>query len=102
MKLLLKQLRSTFHFCKGTLQKASSSEQPPETPVQAKPPTLVNKIPVILSGIDERFKTWRSVIGKLRQYHPSLKVLQVKELPKGDLLVIRDTLIRVQLYWDCH
>ena len=39
---------------------------------------------------------------ELRQYHPSLKVSQVKELPKGDLLVIRDTLICVQLYWESH
>ena len=40
-----------------TLQKTSSSEQPPETPVRPKPSTLTNKIPVILSGIDNRFKT---------------------------------------------
>ena len=26
-------------------------------------------------------------MGELRQYHPSLKVSQVKELPKGDFLV---------------
>ena len=75
-----------------TLQKTSSSEQPPETPVRPKPSTLTNKIPVVLSGIDKRFKTWRSVMGELRQYHPSLKVLQVKELPKGNLLVIGDSL----------
>ena len=30
-------------------------------------------------------------MGELRQYHPSLKVFQVKELPKGDLLVIGDS-----------
>ena len=77
-----------------TLQKTSSSEQPPETPVRPKPSTLTNKIPVVLSGIDKRFKTWRSVMGELRQYHPSLKVSQVKELPKGDLLVIRDSLCK--------
>ena len=29
-------------------------------------------------------------MGELRQYHPSLKVSQIKELPKGDFLVIRD------------
>ena len=29
-------------------------------------------------------------MGKLRQYHPSLKVSQIKELPKGDFLVIGD------------
>ena len=74
-----------------TLQKTCSSEQPPETPVRPKPSTLTNKIPVILSGIDKRFKTWRSVMDQLRQYHPSLKVSQAKGLPKGDLLVIGDS-----------
>ena len=83
----------------STLQMTSSSEQPPETSVGPKPPTFVNKI---LSGIDKKFKTWRSVMGELRQYYPSLKVSQVKELPKGDLLVIGDTLICVQLYLESH
>ena len=73
-----------------TLQKTSSSEQPPETAVRPKPSTITNKIPVIFSGIDKKFKTWKSVMGELRRYHPSLKVSQVKDLPKGDLLVIGD------------
>ena len=30
-------------------------------------------------------------MGKLRQYHASLKVSQIKELPKGDYLVIGDS-----------
>ena len=30
-------------------------------------------------------------MGELRQYHPSLKVSQIKELPKGDYLVIGDS-----------
>ena len=30
-------------------------------------------------------------MGELRQYHPSLKVSQIKELPKGDFLVIEDS-----------
>ena len=58
-------------------KKREASEQPPETPVRPKPSTLTNKIPVIPSGIDKRFKTWRSVMDELRQYHPSLKVSQV-------------------------
>ena len=72
-----------------TLQKTDSSEHPPETPVRPSPSITKNKIPVIISGIDKKFKTWRSVMGELR--HPSLKVSQVKELPKGDLLIIRDS-----------
>ena len=30
-------------------------------------------------------------MGKIRQFHPSLKVSQVKELPRGDLLIIGDS-----------
>ena len=74
-----------------TPQRTRSSEQPPETPVRPKPSSFRNTIPVILSGIDEKFKTWRSVMGELRQHHPSLKISQVKELAKGDSLVVGDS-----------
>ena len=30
-------------------------------------------------------------MGELKQYHPSLKVSQIKELPKGDFLIIGDS-----------
>ena len=30
-------------------------------------------------------------MGELRQYHPSLKVSSIKELPKGDFIVIGDS-----------
>ena len=45
-----------------------------------------------LSGVDLKFKNWRSVMGELTQYHPSLKVFEIKELPKGDYLVIGDSM----------
>ena len=41
--------------------------------------------------MDKKLKTWRSVMSELRQFHPSLKVSQVKKLPKGDLLIIGDS-----------
>ena len=31
-------------------------------------------------------------MGELRQYHPSLKVSRIKELPKGDFLIIGDSI----------
>ena len=31
-------------------------------------------------------------MGELRQYHPCLKVSNVKELPKGNFLLIRDSI----------
>ena len=74
-----------------TLQKTDSSEPPPVTPVRPKP-AFKNTIPVILSGVDIKCKTWRSVMGELRQYHPGLSVSQIKELSKGDFLVIGDSM----------
>ena len=71
--------------------KPGCSEPPLGTPVHPKP-NLKNKIPAILSDVDKKFeKKWRSIIGELRQYHPSLKVSQIKELPKGNFLVIGDS-----------
>ena len=70
--------------------KPGSSQPPLGTSVRLKP-NLKNKILVILSGVDGKFKNWRSIMGKLRQYHPSLKVSQIKELPEGDFLVIGDS-----------
>ena len=69
--------------------KTGSSEPPLGTPVQPKP-SLKNKTPVILIGVDGKFKNWRTLMGELRQFHPSLDVSQIKELPKGDFLVIGD------------
>ena len=68
-----------------------SSEQPPETPTRPKPSTYNNTIPVIFSGIDAKFQNWRSIMGELRQHHPSLKISQIKELTKGGLLVVGDS-----------
>ena len=73
-----------------TLQKTGSSELPPVIPVHPKS-SYKNKIPVIISGVDNKFKNWRQLMCKLRQYHPSLKVSSIKELPKGDFIVIGDS-----------
>ena len=74
------------------LQKTSSSEPPPETLTCPKPASIKNKIPVILSGIKEEHKNWHKLLGELRQFHPSLKISQIKELPKGDFLIIGDSM----------
>ena len=70
--------------------KSGSSERPLSSPIN---PTssLKNKIPVIISGVDEKFKNWRQLFGNLRQYHPSLRINHIKELPKGDFLIIGDS-----------
>ena len=70
-----------------TLQKTGSSETPPVTPARPKS-SYKNKISVIISGVDKKFQNWRQIIGELKQYHPLLKVSSIKELPKGDFIVI--------------
>ena len=64
-----------------TLQKTGSSELPPETSIRPRPYPK-NTILVIISGVDLKLKNWRQHMGELRQYHPCLKVSNVKELPK--------------------
>ena len=73
------------------LQRTRSSQQPPQTPARPKPSTYKNTIPVIFSCIDAKFQNWRSIMGELRQHHPSLKISQIKELAKGGLLVVGDS-----------
>ena len=73
------------------LQKPSSSEPPPVTPARPNS-SYKNTIPVIISGIDQRFQNWRQIMGELRQYHPSLKLSSINELPKGDFLIIGDSI----------
>ena len=68
----------------SSLRRTRSSEQPPETPARPKPSTYKNTIPVIFGGIDPKFQNWQSIMGELRQHHPSLKISQVKELAKED------------------
>ena len=67
--------------------KPGSSQPPKGTPVRPKP-NHKNTIPVILSGVKEEFRNWRQLMGELRQFHPRLKISQIKELSKGDFLII--------------
>ena len=70
--------------------KPGSSEPPLSFPVNPSP-SFKNKIPVIIRGVDEKFKNWSLLLGELRQYHPSLRINNIKELPKGDFLIIGDS-----------
>ena len=71
-------------------RKSGSSEPSLSSPVNPSS-RLKNKIPVIISGVDEKFKNWRQLLGELRQYHPSLRINHIKELPKGDFRIIGDS-----------
>ena len=72
-----------------------SSEPLLGTPVHSKP-NIKNSIRVILSGVNEEFKNWRKLMGELRQFHPSLKISQIKELPKGKYELGTKKLMRFQ------
>ena len=45
--------------------KPGSSEPSPGTPVRPKL-SYKNKIPVIISGVDDKYKAWRQLMGELR------------------------------------
>ena len=66
--------------------KSGLSEPPLGTPVRPKPYRK------IISDVDGKIKTWSKQTGELGQYHPSLKILRLKELPKGDFVAIGDSL----------
>ena len=51
--------------------KPGSSEPSLGTPVYPKP-SIKNSIPVILSGVDEKFKNWRTLMGELRLFFPKI------------------------------
>ena len=40
----------------------------------------------------DKIKTWRKLMGELRQCLPGLKVSSIKALPKGDFVIIGDSL----------
>ena len=69
-------------------------EPPPGTPVCPKS-CWKNTILVIISGVNDKFKSWKKLSGELRQYYPSLKISKINELPKGDFVIIGDTLQNV-------
>ena len=57
---------------------------PPASQPTMSPSTYKNKTPLIATGIDPNFKTPIQIMSELRQYHPSLRVLQIKQTKNGD------------------
>ena len=46
-----------------------------------------NKTPLIATGIDPRFNTPIKIMSELRQYHPNLRVLQIKQTKNGWIFI---------------
>ena len=50
-------------------------------------PTKTRLDPLITTGIDPKFKTPIQIMSELRQYHPSLRVLQIKQTKNGWIFI---------------
>ena len=55
----------------------------PTTP----PSNYKNKTPLIATGIDPKFNTPIKIMSELRQYHPNLRVLQIKQSKNGWIFI---------------
>ena len=65
-------------------RKASGSPSlPPASQPTTPPSTYKNRSPLIATGIDPKFNTSIRIMSELRQYHPSLKVFQIKQSQKA-------------------
>ena len=72
-------------------RKASGSlSLPPASQPTTPPSSYKNRTPLIATGIDPKFNTPVPIMRELRQYHPSLRVFQIKQSQK-DWIFIGDT-----------
>ena len=60
-----------------------SPDSQPTTP----PTSYKNRTPLIAMGIDPKFKTPIKIMSELRQYHPSLRVFQIRQSAKGWIFI---------------
>ena len=73
-------------------RKASGSPSlEPATQPTTPPSNYKNRTSLIARGIDPKFNTAITIMNELRQYHPSLRVYQIRHSQKG-WIFIRDTL----------
>ena len=66
---------------------SGSPSLPPASQPTTSPSTYKNKTPLIATGIDPKFKTPIQIMSELRQYHPSLRVLQSKQTKNGWIFI---------------
>ena len=71
---------SGFQTSASKKRKASGSPSlPPASQPTMPPSNYKNKTPLISTGIDPKFNTPIKITSELRQYHPNLRVLQIKQ-----------------------
>ena len=69
-------------------RKASGSPSlPPASQPTMPPSNYKNKTPLIATGTDPKFNTQVKIMSELRQYHPSLRVLQIKQVINGWIFI---------------
>ena len=69
-------------------RKASGSPSlPPASQLTTPPSSYKNKTPLIATDIDPTFNTPIKIMSGLRQYHPNLRVLQIKQTKNGWIFI---------------
>ena len=79
---------SGFHTPASKKRKASGSPSlPPASQPTTPPSSYKNRTPLIATGIDPKFKTPVQIMSELRQYHPSLRVFQIRQSSEGRIFI---------------
>ena len=69
-------------------RKASGSPSlPPVSQPTTPPSNYKNKTPLIATGIDPKFNMPIKIMSELRQYHPNLRVFQIKQTKNGWIFI---------------
>ena len=66
---------------------SGSPSLPPASQPTTPPSNYKDRTPLIAAGIDPRFNTSIKIMSELRQYHPNLRVLQIKQTKNGWIFI---------------
>ena len=79
---------SNFQTPASKKRKASESPSlPPASQFTMLPQSYKNRTPFIVKGIDPKYNTQFEIMSELRQYHPSLRVFQLKQSQNGWIFI---------------
>ena len=79
---------SSFQTPASKKRKASESPSlPPASQSTMTPTSYKNRTPLIVKGIDPKYDTQLRIMSELRQYHPSLRIFQLKQSKNGWIFI---------------
>ena len=86
---------ATMEITKGSFQTPASKKTkvsgslslPPASQPITPPSNYKNRTPLIATCIDPKFNTAIRIMSELRQYHPSLRVYQIRQSQKGWIFI---------------